>query len=367
MTLSTPSDGVLQYKPDWPRACERWTAFWDYAVTDRPCIDVKAGRPTELQPAPEPEADVDRYFDIDFITTNWLHMCERTYFGGEAVPTGGFFMGGYALGGGDGVGFAPDTVWHPVTMSSLDDDFGWHPGPDDPWRHKLDAVINTLLDLSPGRFVVGYAGQVPVNDLIYLLRGGTGFLEDLATDLDKCIARLEEMFPLWLENHEHFRQLNQAKQSGHVFGWPGMWAPHDVITTQSDLSCMISAEMFDAFVMREMDLLGESGRPLWYHVDGRLAKRHVAALCSRSYMRVIQYTPSCDEPPNGPGHLDFYRQVQAAGRGLDLGVPPEHVEFLIRHLRPEGVVLRTWAASPEAADELVDNAVKWCGSHVGRP
>jgi len=99
-------------------------------------------------------------------------------------------------------------------------------------------------------------------------------------------------------------------------------------------------------------------------VDGRGAKRHLPTLLSRSYLRAIQYVPSPDERSNGPGHLDFYRQVQAAGRCLDLSVPREHVEFLVRHLRPEGLVLRTWADSVEEADELLDAAVQWCGTHV---
>ena len=40
------------------------------------------------------------------------------------------------------------------------------------------------------------------------------------------------------------------------------------------------------------------------------------------------------------------------------------MEFLIRHLRPEGLILRTCVKTQEQADELLDNAVKWCGTDV---
>jgi len=64
--------------------------------------------------------------------------------------------------------------------------------------------------------------------------------------------------------------------------------------------------------------------------------------------------------------MDLYREVQEAARCLDLSVPVENVEFLVRNLRPEGLVLRTQAADREQADELLHQAVGWCGTHVAR-
>jgi len=358
-------ESPLLYKPDWPKAQARWEAFWQRTPADRPCIDVRAPRPTEVQPPPEPAEPETRYFDPDYVVRTWLHQMESTHLGGEAVPVGGFLMGGYALGCGSNVVFAPWTVWHPVKMDTLDAPVDWHPGPDDPWRAKLERVILRLIEESRGKFLVGYAGQVPVNDLLELLRGVDGFLTDLALDCAKCVRRLEETFPRWLENFQHFRQLVDAHQdAGCVYGWPGIWSKRFFVGTQSDMSCMISRQHFETYVMREMDLLGEVSDCVWYHVDGSAAKRHLATLCSRSYLRCIQYVASCDEPPNGPYHLDFYRQVQAAGRCLDIWVPIEHMEFLTRHLRPEGVILRTWVDSREKADELLDKATRWAGTHA---
>jgi len=61
---------------------------------------------------------------------------------------------------------------------------------------------------------------------------------------------------------------------------------------------------------------------LWYHLDGGNARQHLPRLLSLPYMRVIQYTPAPGEPPNGPGHLEMYRRIQAAGRIVHIAVPP---------------------------------------------
>jgi len=365
-TRPTCGEGeALLYKPDWPQARKRWGAFWEKVPMDRPCLDVRAPQPTEIAAPPAPDTLEGLYFDVDYISQNWLRMMESTYFGGEAVPTGGFFMGGYALGCGSGAKFAPNTIWHPITMSSIDDPIGWRPGPDDPWRQKLDNVINRLLDLAPGKFLVAYATQVMANDLLMLLRDTTAFLVDMSEDCDRCAQRLKELLPLWIENFEHFRTLVDARQGEGVWGWPGLWHPEMVMISQSDMSCMISEEMFDRYVMVEMDALAERYGPLWYHLDGPGAFHQVPRLANSPSIGVIQYVPGSGQAPNGPAWIDLYRRIQEAGCGLDLSTPIENVEFLIRHLRPEGVIIRTGTKSREQADELLENAVKWCGTHVG--
>jgi hypothetical protein len=139
-----------------------------------------------------------------------------------------------------------------------------------------------------------------------------------------------------------------------------------VMVSQSDMSCMVSPELFQKFVIRELDLLGERYGLIWYHLDGADAIRHLPALLSRPYIRAIQFVPGAGKPPNGPEYINLYQEVLAAKRCLDIEVPLDQVEYLVRRLRPEGVLLRTWTDTPEDADELLDKVKKWRGSHSGR-
>jgi hypothetical protein len=126
---------------------------------------------------------------------------------------------------------------------------------------------------------------------------------------------------------------------------------------------MISSAMFERWVLRELDLLGERHPIVWYHLDGPGAIRHLPALLSRRYIRCIQYVPGAGHEPNGPAYVDLYRRVQAAGRCLEISTPVENVEYVIRRLRPEGLLVRTSVRTPEQGEELLRNAVKWSGTH----
>ncbi len=361
---SPPSPAPLHYKPDWPQAARRLAATWQRANDDRPALDIRVRHRQVPGPA-WPGDDLERlYLDPQYALDSWSATLESTAFLGEAVPTGGFFLGGYALGCSAHVQFAPNTVWHPHMIDSGHDEIRWNGGPGDPWRRKLDAVVQRLMQEAPGKFLVGAAMQLPLNDLLAVLRGPQDFLLDLAEDTEAWRTRLIETWPRWHDLFDHYLGMALGQGQGCVWGWPGIWHPTELIPTQSDMSCMISSSMFERYVLADLDLLGERHDFIWYHLDGWDAVRHLPALLGRPYIKAVQYVSAAGQPPNGPTFLDMYRQVQAAGRCLDLEVPWEHVPFLIRHLQPQGLILRTWAPSLQAADELLADAPAWAGSET---
>jgi hypothetical protein len=157
------------------------------------------------------------------------------------------------------------------------------------------------------------------------------------------------------------------RAQGHEYwygnaGWMALWAPEPFLSTQSDVSCMLSPEMFDRFVVPELDVYGQAHNALWYHLDGGDAKQHLPRLLSLPYLRVIQYVPAPFEPPNGPGHLEMYQQIQAAGRIVHIQVPAENVESLVRELDPSLLMLDTWCASRADGEKLLEQSVKWAQS-----
>jgi hypothetical protein len=307
----------------------------------------------------------DKWLDPDYILTAGLQRLEGTHLGGEAVPTIGHFMAGTTTGCGVSLHFYEGGISIRPSMTSMDQPLNWHPGPNDPWRPKVEAICHRLLDAAPGRFIVPCPGQYPHVDLLNMIRGNEDMLLDLITEQDQCAARLREIREPALEDFNHFRNLIDARQGdvGYV-GWTGAWCRQFYLMSQADVAAMISPALFESLVLPELDWLAERLGPQNFHTCGY--KQHLDLCLSRSYIRVIQYSPNPKEPPNGPAHLEFYRHVQQAGRCLDLAVPFEHVEFLIRHLRPEGLFITTSAKSIAESDELIDRAVMWTGTHINR-
>jgi len=215
---------ALSYKPDWPEAQARWTAFWERDAVDRPCLDIKASLPTDLPEVIAPEEPAEaRWMDAEYIAQAWIRYFETTWLGGEAVPAGPHLMAGTTTGCGDYLHFETGGIGIRQSMSSIHEPVNWHPGPDDPWRPKVEEILNRLLDIAEGKFLVGNLGQYPVTDLLTMLRGNTEFMFDLMDDCDTCVKRLEETLPAWLENDDYMRGIVEARQGEFVSGWPGLW------------------------------------------------------------------------------------------------------------------------------------------------
>ncbi len=107
---------------------------------------------------------------------------------------------------------------------------------------------------------------------------------------------------------------------------------------------------------------GDHHGVLWYHLDGGDAGRHLPRLLALPFLRVLQYTPAPSEPPNGPGHLEMYRRIQAAGRIVHIQLPVEHVEPLVRELDSALLMLDTRVASRAEGERLLEQCAKWTGS-----
>lgn len=357
---------IFCYKPDWVRAQSRWDAFWAMDATDRPCIGIGVPRPNPKQvTVPVPRSMEDKWLDPEYILAEKVKVMEETCYCGEAPPTCGHFMAGTTTGCNGHLCFHDGGISLRPSMSSMDEPLGWHPGPGDPWRAKVDAILNRLLDEAPGRFMVPCPGQFEHVDLLNMIRGNEAMMLDLALAPDQCKARLKEMRELSFENNAHFQGLLAARQGDvGTVNWIGVWRRRYFHSAQADVAAMLSPAMFEEFVLPELDWQGERYACLFYHTCGYW--QHLDLCLSRPYIRVIQYSPNNKESQRHEGRLEFYRRVQKARRCLCISVATDELEFVIRHLRPEGLFIGTGAKSVAEADELLDKAVKWAGTHASR-
>lgn len=357
----------FMYKPDWEKASARWDAYWEMKNTDRPCISIMApragGKAVEFPETKTPED----FYEPEYVLAATQKFLEDNWLGGEAVPVsvGAGPSLGHAIGiPEDNVVLSEGCVNVMPTMDSIDRPLGYLSGPSDPWRPRVEAVLNRLLDDAPGRYIARSISGFGHVDLLCLLRGPSGFLLDLVMFPDKCRARLMELRELTRENFEYYGKLvfNRQGDTGCT-SWTGVWCRRHFECLQADFAANISPAMFKEIVLPELDFLGESRERVWFHTCGY--KQHLELYLERPYMRVVQYSPGPNEPGGMEELLDFYRRVQEAGRGLDISVSGrEDFEFLVRRLRPEGLHIKTAAESTAEAEELLDKAAGWSGSDI---
>ena len=353
----------MKYCANWEERRARWTALWNGQTLDRPILTVEApnGKPARNPP---PVSAVQWWSDPDYIARMFVDTFETTYYGGESFPSGLILAGWVTNAYGANVRLMPETIWiDPLPVDWLNDPPALTPDYGSEWFHRVEAIHRAVIEAA-GRddFLVGDAAPLPGNDMLALLMGGNEFLlatVDRPAWVKASILQLAQNRMGFLK---FFRDMARAK-SAYWYGLPGwmpFWAPEPFACMQADISCMISPEMYDEFIVPELEVNHRESGAVWYHLDGQSAFHHLPRLLSLPFVRVIQFTPEAGTPANGPVYLDLYRRIQKAGKIVHIDLPRENVLPLVRELDPNLLVLKTWCPTPQEADELIAASAHEC-------
>ena len=332
----------MKFKPDWEEAKARLSALWNGKQLDRACVAVTA--PVSGPPWPVPASAEAKWLDPAYVTQEALTALGSQWWGGEAVPSH-LIMGGWVVHFGAAPRFSERTIWFdPFSDISFDRPPCFRLKDSDPWVRRHEAVYRSVAQAAGwDDFLLGQPCLLPASDILSACLGTERFLEALVLEPEWVEQALRQMSAALLAEK---RRLRKRVEPIHAFwygvaGWMPFWAPNPFLCTQSDVSCMMSPEHFERFVMPELLAIAEEYGAIWYHLDGREARHHLPRLLSLPTLRVLQYTPSPNEPPNGVAHLEFYRTVQAAGRILHLNVMPDQVIPLVKELDRAFLMLQT--------------------------
>lgn len=353
----------MLYKPDWSEAKRRLTALWHGETLDRPCINLRAPQPVDSPlPVSEPADDEARWLAPEYVVPCALNKLRGTWWGGETLP-GVLMMANWVNCLGGTPRFSQRTIWFETQTTDFSKPSPFRHDPDNPWTRKYVNLVQAICRVA-GRddFYVGAKGGLPANDLLSMLMGTEEFLFGLMDHpqwmADAIMAGAQDRIALAKSIQHLVRESGHVLTNGNV-GWMPFWAPEPFTSMQSDVSCMLSPEMFDRFVRPELELNAEAHGSIWYHLDGGDAKQHLPRLLSLPFLRVLQYTPAPNEPPNGPDHIQMYKQAQVAGKIVHIDVPLHYVEPLVRALDPARLMLQTVCSSREEGERLLEQMVKW--------
>ena len=357
----------MKYKPNWPEAKERLTALWHgRSFGNRPCIAVTA--PSGRKRVPSPPAPVDapwrKWLDPDWVIPDMLARMENTWWGGEAMPSY-LTMGGWCVSMGGVPNFDLNTIWFDPKAPDYSKPSPYVLKPDDEWAAKYEKLyIAAAKAAGKDDFLLGKPVMLPANDLLSMHMGTEEFLMAVMSERkwlrDAIVNGARSLM------QERLR-LRGIVSKFHDFwygngGWMPFWAPQPFLCCQSDVSCMMSPDMYEEFIVPELELTSSEDGALWYHLDGSDAKQHLPRLLSFPFMKVIQFTPKPSDPPNGPAHLEMYRQIQAAGKIVHIDLSQRNIRALVENLDPGLIMYNTGSDSIQEAEELLEASARWMNS-----
>ena len=337
--------------------------YWEREAMDRCCVALFVN-----DPAFDFHANgVQRYFDAEAADAAHRERFEHQAFFGEAIPCLFPYFGtaGVAEYTGCSAQRTPRTVWfHPWMDDAEEPDASRiaYSNPDAFLRQE-EAIVR-MVELAKDDYFVTVSDNCGIVDALAAIRGPENLLMDMYTDPVFVEESVRRLLPIYKQTQERLFNLVKANNEGSILSWMHLWAPRRLAQMQCDLCVMISKEMFDRFVMPEMEELCDFLEYPVYHLDGQEQIRHLDSLLSLKNLRAIQWQQVVGQPP-ATAFFPVLQKIQKAGKNLVLSVDAKDVIPVLDNLNCRGLQLRIGGIETvEEANQMMDLVRKHSKDHI---
>lgn len=323
----------MLYKEHWDELKMRMEGYWAREAMDRCCAAITVRRPGMRGVGGRnfyfDAEESDRVHRINFAA----HECLA-----EAMPIAFSYFG--TAGVAEYVGCrperTPETTW-------------FHPCMEEPEAEEIlfrdraafqaqKEALERHVALAKGDYLVSVTDNCGVMDALAAIRGSEELLMDMIADPEFVEEALQRLLPIYKETQEQLFDVVRENNDGCVHSWMQIWAPKRLAQMQCDMSVMISQEMFNRFVMPELEELSAFLDYAVYHLDGQEQIRHVDSLLSIKGLKAIQWTHVAGQPRTSE-FIPVLQKIQKAGKNLVLLPHKSEVGKLLDNLSCRGLQL----------------------------
>lgn len=323
----------MLYTDHWEDLKARMTGYWNREAMDRCCAAIRVKNP-EFQDFGE----YNFYFDAEEADRKWRERFENHLYIGEALPCLFPYFG--TAGIAEYTGCKPNrttrTTWFEPWLETPDASAIEYRCPEA--FEKQKKTLEELVALSKGDYLVSVTDNCGIVDALAAIRGTDNLMMDMITDPQFVEEGVQKLLPIYKQTQEELFSVVKENNDGSVLSWMHLWAPQRMAQMQCDLSVMISPEMFDRFVMPELEELTSFLDYPVYHFDGQEQIRHLDSMLSLKNLKAIQWTPVTGQPLTS-NFIPVLQKIQRTGKNLILFPRPHEVEVLLDNLSCRGLIL----------------------------
>jgi len=336
---------MFELKPDFEEVLERYEAWWDCAIIDRPLVCMSFPKdPSERKPYPKGKnysSHFEQWMDIEYRVERTAVGLNNSVHFADKLPVAWPNLGPEIFSAfyGCPMVYTATTSWsEPIledwTKESTDK---LQLDTNNFYFRKIMEMTEAFIEMGKGKFIVGYTDIHPGGDAIAAFRDP----QQLCIDLIEHPAEVKTLCERITDDFIRVFDIFYEKLS--AAGMPSTsWCPATCKgkyhIPSNDFSCMVSDEMFEEIflpgIIRECQHMSRC----IYHLDGPEALRYLDRLLEIPEIHAIQWVPGAGQS-HWTNWIEVYQKIQKANKALQLSVSVKDLELIFEVLRPEGVWL----------------------------
>lgn len=342
----------LNFTPkDWEHIKRDWTAWWHHDI-DRPMVVVDVYEWHGIYFVPQLGGwDLAKdIYPVDEVLDYYQNILGNVRFYGDSWPRWWPNFGAGILAGFLGARVSSDknTVWFEPASDSDIADIQPRYDPENFWWRWVKETTQGAVDRWGNQITVATTDLGGNMDILASLRGTQNLLLDLYDAPEEVDRLVAEITRLWLRYHDELFEIIHTADNGTT-SWAPMWCPGRYYMLQSDFCYMISPEMFERFVLPDLEACCNHLDYAFYHLDGKGQIPHLDRLLAIENLRGIQWIPGDGAPPPDKW-LPLLKRVRDAGKLCQVYVTTEGALTIARELGGKGFTFMITDPPPE--DEI---------------
>lgn len=344
---------------DFEKIKQRFDAFWEKRIIDRPMIAITAPRKeTKKRDFPVPDTIDGRWTDIEYIIKRTELSFENRIYLGDAIPS--FWPN-----------IGPDsfTAYLGGELTFKDDHTSWvRPFIDDIsqykpvfhennrwWRFMCD-LMDAACEVSEGNFLVGIPDLHGGGDSLVAALDAGKLAMDLYDKPDEVKRVMKTLTDIYIQIYDLYYQKVSRVQEGSIT-WIPAYSRGKYVALQNDFSGLVSPQMFEEFFLYEdVVVLSQHMDNCIYHLDGPIALGNLDYLLEVETLDGIQWVPGAGAPPMREW-VEVCSRILDSGKCLQISCASGDVEFLLSKLKHEGLFIITYCGTEEEARKILDIAM----------
>jgi len=357
---------MLEYKPDFEEVLNRYEAWWECQIIDRPLVSMAFARPREEQvPWPPPKdyaSRRDRWLDTEYVVERTAARMANTCFYADSLPVAWPNLGPEVFSAfyGCPLVFSETTSWSEPILEDWEPDSvaALQLDTESFYFRKILEMTDSLLEAGKDRFIVGYTDIHPGGDAIAAFRDP----QELCIDMLERPGEIKALVERVTDDFLRLFDIYYDKLS--VAGMPSTsWLPAvcrgKYHIPSNDFSCMISDSMFAEVFLPDLVRECRHMDRCIYHLDGPRALRFLDPLLALPEIHAIQWVAGANYD-YWADWIEVYQRIQAAGKAFCIYMPLEDLDPLFEVLRPEGAwVMLSGVRDRETAERALKAVARW--------
>lgn len=351
----------LKLKPDFEAAKQRWLAFWEHEIIDRPCCVIRAPKEGGRRP-PGPKYMAGAREEFGPVIEQVLSWAESIYWGGEAIPSyvPSFGPDQMAAWLGAELVFAEDerTSWAKPCIEDWDTALPLRLDPENYWWKRFLSFLQALREACRGKLLITHVDLHSNMDTLLAMRGGQRLcmdLVDVPETIDRAMASVRALYRPIYEAIYHAAGMAEWG----TLGWVHAYHPVRTNTIQCDFAALIGPHHFRRWALPALEEEAAYLGHCVYHYDGPECLVHLNDICGIRGLDCIQWTTGARNKPFIEW-MDLLKEIQAKGVAVWIPCNTEDIKVYHRELKPNLLFYDCWAPSPQAAEETL----RWLVQHT---